>query len=725
LAQAFADQAALAIENARLYSESARRQRTAETLAELGRLITRSLDPQEVQDQIVDSVRALFRFHNAVLFQLEPATEDLTAIAMAGDFFQLVQGLAPSAEQSDSSITNSASRKFYTLPKGIGIAGLAVRERSVVTTENILADPRIELTPQMQRAFQQASICSSLSAPLIVKDRVIGALSFGDRESRAFTTEEIQLAQAFADQAALALENARLFEEATQQRHEAEELANVARTLTGSLDLSAVGARIAEAVHRLFGVAAVAVWQKREDGSLLLLGVGGSSPDTYPPGYCMPWGQGVAGRVVIENRPIYSEDALNDPNIDLPEGYHRFADSGIHAIQAMPLHAKGELVGVLAMADKHGRIFSAAEKTLLQTCADQAALAIENARLYTDAMRRQREAESLAEVGRHISLLQEPQKVQQQIVESVRSLLHTKVAALFRLDSESGNLFVMATSGDHGSLDLTQPLPARAGVSGLAVVERRPVASSDILSDPKLIFPPEVRANYERSPIRASLSVPLIVKEQVIGALTQSDTAGRVYTPEEIQLAQAFADQAALAMENARLFSDATRRQREAEELAEVARTLTESLDPHAVAERIAEGVQRLLDVGSAGVFERLPHNSLRALAVSGVAGELYPPDYLIPVGSGVAGQAVEKGEMVFSADVINDPGIIPTEVHERFAAVGSGAMLATPLHSKGKIIGALIVSDRVGRVFTDAEISLFRTLADHAAVAMENARLY
>jgi GAF domain-containing protein len=240
----------------------------------------------------------------------------------------------------------------------------------------------------MRRAFEQASVCSSLSAPLIVKDRVIGALSFGDKESRTFTTEEIQLAEAFADQAALAMENARLFEEATQRRHEAEELANVAQTLTGSLDLSAVGARIAEAVHRLFGVAAVAVWQKKEDGSLLLLGVGGSSPDAYPPGYCMPFGQGVAGRVVIENRPIYSEDALNDPNIDLPEGYRQFAELGIHAIQAIPLHAKGELVGVLAIADKHGRIFSAAEKTLLQTCADQAALAIENARLYTDATRR-------------------------------------------------------------------------------------------------------------------------------------------------------------------------------------------------------------------------------------------------------------------------------------------------------------------------------------------------
>jgi signal transduction histidine kinase len=193
-------EAALALQNARLYSESDRRRREAEAIAEVGRTISESLDVKEVAQRIADSVRALFRAENAAVFRLERDTEDLATVAGSGD-------VGPAAPES------------VTFPKGTGVVGLAVRTRQVVHTEDLLADRRVTLTPAARARVEQASYRAVLAAPLTVMGQVIGALGIGVRPGRVFTTEEIRLIEAFATHAATALENARLYQQ-TQQAYE-------------------------------------------------------------------------------------------------------------------------------------------------------------------------------------------------------------------------------------------------------------------------------------------------------------------------------------------------------------------------------------------------------------------------------------------------------------------------------------------------------------------------
>jgi GAF domain-containing protein len=140
------------------------------------------------------------------------------------------------------------------------------------------------------------------------------------------------------------------------------------------------------------------------------------------------------------------------------------------------------------------------------------------------------------------------------------------MATLFRLEAASGDLVTCAVAGGLESTS-GQPLvlPDGTGASGLAVRERRPVVTANVLADPRVALTPEARAQITRATYRAVLAVPVLLQERVIGALAVGDLAGRVFSEEEIRLAQAFADQAAIALENARLYAEATAHRREAE----------------------------------------------------------------------------------------------------------------------------------------------------------------
>jgi GAF domain-containing protein len=108
------------------------------------------------------------------------------------------------------------------MPRGAAVSGLAVRERRAVQSPDILADPRLVIPPELQARVEQASFRSTLAVPLLVQGRPIGALALGDRPGRVFDEEEIRLVQAFADQAALALDTARRFEESQRRLAELE-----------------------------------------------------------------------------------------------------------------------------------------------------------------------------------------------------------------------------------------------------------------------------------------------------------------------------------------------------------------------------------------------------------------------------------------------------------------------------------------------------------------------
>jgi len=179
----------------------------------------------------------------------------------------------------------------------------------------------------------------------------------------------------------------------------------------------------------------------------------------------------------------------------------------------------------------------------------------ERKRSETERTRAEQRARSLAEAGHFLSQTLDPDEVGQRITDSVRGLFGLTTALFYQSIPDAEDLVLVAFSGDIGPRwPRSTVVPRATGTVGLAVARREPVLTADVLSDPAITLTPEIRARVERAPYRAVLAVPLIVHETVVGALALCDRRGRAFDDEDVRLAQAFADQAALALANARLY---------------------------------------------------------------------------------------------------------------------------------------------------------------------------
>ncbi|MGH7311895.1 MAG: GAF domain-containing protein, partial [Candidatus Rokuibacteriota bacterium] len=360
LAQTFADQAALALASARFHVETERRRRTAESLADVGRLISRSLDPEAVARQVVDSIRILLDVRAAVLYRKESASGDLRALALSGD-----------------------SDALPVLPRGTGLAGLAVREQRSLTSEDIVVDERLGYTPDAREAIQESRLRAGLAVPLVTEHAVVGALSVADLKGRVFSAEEIALAQAFADQAALVLENARLYEETQERLRQTETLLAVGRAVGATLDLTETTRRVARELARALGADTAGVCLASDDGQTLRPLAGYHIPPhlleelrRYP----VPFrGHAFVEDAWRDRRAVWAAEAILDPRVDRD----MIARFPCRTLLFVPMTVDASATGGLfAVWWQHARELGPEDLRLAEGIANQAAIAAQTSRLF-------------------------------------------------------------------------------------------------------------------------------------------------------------------------------------------------------------------------------------------------------------------------------------------------------------------------------------------------------
>ena len=268
---------------------------------------------------------------------------------------------------------------------GEGIAGRAMSERRVVISPDVLNDPALPMPPALREEIERLGHRVAIGVPLLGSQGPIGSFVVRADFGREFRAEEIQAVQTFADQAALAIENARLFAASQRERREASALADTARTLALSLDVEEIGVRIVGAVVPVLGAHASALYRLGRDGELTPVARVGPDGTGVKGGLAWPRGVGIASRCVEARRPVWSRDVLAE-GYDFPEALRLEALArGTRGVLAAPLNIKSQVVGALVVSYPHPRDFEDREVTLLQAFADQAALALENAQLYTSA----------------------------------------------------------------------------------------------------------------------------------------------------------------------------------------------------------------------------------------------------------------------------------------------------------------------------------------------------
>ena len=612
------------------------------------------------------------------------------------------------------------------LPESVGLdsggAGWVASNRRPLFVEDITPDERI-------RSRQWAvghGLLSFAGVPVVSGDDLLGVLTLNLRREDHPGEDDRELLTSFASQAAVAVRNARLFAEATRRRREAEELAQVARMLTESLDVSEVADRVVRSVLPIFGVDAAGLRLMRPDGKLEAIAWAGSAIGFFQPGHVLGPGDGLVARAVREGHAVFTRDVFEDQKLTLTEDLRsRLEESGTRALLAAPLRAKGELIGVLAVASRTIHDFTEDDANLLQAFADQAALAMQNARLYGEATRRQRESEEVARVAQTLTGSLDVDDIAQRIVASVLPVLHA-LSLGFRLLQPDGSLKVIAEGQGEGVQSMHGlVMPAGYGISGRVVADGRPVVTADVLNDPAILLTPEMRQLAESSNIGAFLAVPLRLRDQVIGVLSVADTRGRRFTDDETALLQIFADQAALALDHTRLHAQTRQRLRHVEYIREVVEQI---LVPFTLDERlslIARKAAELFDADLALVGlkpEGQDHLVIRA-GYGLAPGEL---GETVDLGVGALGLAASKREGVLVNDYASWPGRIrrrPTrQSHEHLQAT-----IAYPLLIRGEIIGALSVAylGDQDRRFGPEDLDRLATLAAPAALAIEHSRLF
>ena len=695
LAEAFAGQAAVALEHSRLYREARQQAARMRALGDLSRVLSETLDPDVVGQRVADSICALLSARSSALYR------------MAGDGRMIALSVS----------RGSTFEWTRDLPPGTGLAGLAAGERRTYAAPDVLADPHVRYDDGVRRVVAGSPDRALMGVPLIVRDRVFGALAVADRTGRVFDAEDTRLAEAFADQAALALENARLYAETTRRRREAEELAGLIRTLTESLDVNAVGARITESVLTLFTAQSSVLRVLRPDGALEALALAGRVTTVLARGHVLPAGTSTSGKAVERGVAVMTADIANDPTLALTEDLRaRMLGVGEAAQLSVPLRAKGQTLGALSISDRAGRRFSDAEAQLLQAFADQAALALENAQLYAETTRRRQEAEQLARLAQTLTESLDVSDVVGRTVESVLPLFGAQSSVL-RLMQPDGSLVALAIGGrSRDGLEPGHVLRPGQGVLGRAVAEGRPVWSPDILTDPTVSLSEDLREALDGSGDRAVLAVPLRVKAVVIGALGVIDDPGRRFTEEEARLLQAFGDQAALALENARLFSLERGRRRQIAALAEIEREFAAELDTERLLDLIVERSARLFDAeGAIYLLDEDGRLVRRAWTAEGLGMVAATP------GVGLIGIAVTERRGMIANDYPRSPLARP-----EFVARGVRHAIVQPVVIGGRV-HAVVVMSRTdgGEPFLADDLALLESFAAQAGIALENSRLY
>lgn len=598
------------------------------------------------------------------------------------------------------------------LKMGEGLAGAIARSRRPIVLASLRGDRRLVNTAWAR----DQGLVSFAGVPFARADRLLGVLCLFTTRRRRFTQGEVDLLRSFAGHAAVALENAALFDTATSRLRRLEALREIQREISEQRDPEALLGLIGRRATELLDADSATVYLLDEATGLLRprawFNVGDWIRDV-----AIPLGQGVVGTTALRREGMIVNDYSRSPHAIPP---FRGRD---WAVLAQPLLRGDTVHGViLVRREAAGRPFSEADLVQLGDFAVQASIALENARLLRLAAARAERVKAAAEVGRLLASTRHADRILDLIAEKCREILGAEAFGLFRLDPD-GRLRYARGFGLDEAFMREHTLALGEGVVGRAAQERRAIETADLLRDPAIELSPAARARVERQGSRALVAVPIVRRDEVLGVFAVYHPPGFRVPAEETEFLETLADHAAAALDNARLFAETRRRQETAETLAAITQTLTGSLDLSVVLSRVAEGVRRLLrsDGGAIGLVGA--DGAIRMTAAVGLGTEAFR-ELVVRPGQGVGGQVLARGEPFWTADYLTDPRVT-ADFAEAVRAVGLVGELAVPVRLREEVVGVLWATYGRAVRITDEDVELASSLAQVVAVAMANVRLY
>ncbi len=704
LLETLAAQITTVIENASLFEETRQRLVDLELLYESGLALNQLLSPKDLGGKIVELLERKLGWHHITIRIAHPEDNSLELLA----FNQ--PGLKDEAEQHE------VAARFQTLIAriGQGMSGWAVEHKQSVRSNDLGHDPRyINTYPGLQ---------SGLYVPMKLGDRVIGVISIESEQANAFSEADERLAATLANQAASAIENARLFDAERKQHQMSAALRDALHSgasMSTSLNFETILDRLLEALERVVPF---------DGGSIMIIQQGKRRLNIARiRGYKM-LEKNISEIIsnfsfniesvsnlhwIINNKqPMIVADVDQSPNwVYTPES------SFVRSWAGAPIIVNDEVIALFSLDSIKPNFFTNEHIELLQAFTGQASLALQNARLFDETARRAREFASLYETSSILSAENELDSLLQNIVDHAKKMLNSNSSGiyLYHPESEELELSVITLS------DLSTGIRLRPGegVAGHVAQTHQPIRINDYS-----VW--EGRSTqYAHVPIRAVLEVPMLYGGELIGVLTADEVGDteRKFTEDDEHLLSLFASQAAGAIHSARLREQTTRRVDQLQALHTIDRAISSSFDLRLILNTVISQTIAQLGVDAADILLFNPYlQTLEYVAGQGFRARGIEQSRL-RLGQGHAGRiALERT----AVHILNLPesGADFTRA-SLLSGEGFIEYYGVPLIAKGEVKGVLEVFHR-SPLHADSDwFGFLETLGGQAAITIDQTQLF
>lgn len=704
VAEAYANQVGVALENARLFeevtesaTELARRTQRLSMLNRISATIGRSLDQTSILQTALDELVVAMDAPqgSVVLFDREAQLGELIA-------------LHPS--NSDGSIIDLTISLVDNPPLDV-----LRNRREPVAVHHIIGN---EDYNNMAGLFEARSVESVMMAPILLGNNVIGMLAVEHTDSnREFSQEQVEIAETITNQAATALQNARLYSETVSRQRELGILFEASQTASSSLDLETVVNSAARYFVRALSMdgCMISLWDRADDRLRALIDYNAKDGRreltrddqrkvlrTYPATYS-----------VLSERGAL---VINVSNTDLSEKERNWLkQKKVGTALMLPLVTRDEAIGLVELWSKEevNRI-SQSNIRIGRALAASVATSMQNASLHVETQSRLTELATINEISRALTGAIS--------VEDLMRTIARQVATIF------GNPSVTVAQFDRKSNQVSFPLVVRDGIrSHIAPIEssdslykyiiddRDPVLLSSGVSDWLSYI--ELEA-FEG--LKSICAVPLIAGEKVVGVLSLEDYEQEErFTRSDLRVLSPIAAQVGVSLENTRLYGELEQRLSETTTLQEISRLVSSALDLEEIFQRVVQELAQAFNYPLI-TLHTLEGRELLLKASFGYSDEEIENAELsrVSIERGVIGRAIRTSEAQLVPDISQDEDVIQIKKWSR-------SMLAVPVISESIVLGALAVKSGDERPITENDVGLMQTFAGQLATAMVNASIY
>lgn len=690
LLQIIAGQLGLGIEKINLFETERIRREEAETLGQVAQAVTASLDVDEILHLMLDQLQKLLTFNTASVMLLDESGKPGIIIGLN--------------YENETTIIKAANELLKNSP----ILAQMNRDHKAVVIDDVRDHQGWIWVPGAEH------VRSFLAVPILARHQMIGALMIDNESPSFYTTDDLRVSQLLAQQMAIAIENARLYQGAIQASERRAILHKISQDMVTAIqEPELTYLSIHNATRQLMACDSfvIALHYPDKNENIIVYALEGNH--RFPIQH-IPADRGLTGKVVSEGVSVI----VNDLQAEQPDVIRIGEPQPVRSLVAVPLRLGQNTTGMISAQSYKVNSYSMEEQALLEMLASYAAVAIENARLYQEAVRAAERKSIVHAASQEILAVGlDLERVYEAIHRAAEKMMPAEAFVLSILSDKNENQILAVYLFDEGKRWPSIASKRGEGLSGKVIDSGQPILVNDILLTPL----PEAIGFGEGEDVRSILAVPLKLRDRVFGMLSVQSHLPNSYTVDDQVSLEMLGTYATVAIENARLYSETRHRLTELEAVNRISTALRVAQNTEQMFPSILEETLRILDC-DAGEIWLFNHATgyLEKMETRGWFSRIHEPP--ISPGEGIVGRVFSTGEAINSVEFAIDTR---TRSSTRPQIPSGWGGSCVPIRTGNEVIGALAISVELPRQLNEMDIGLLSTITEIAGNAIHRSNLY